>query len=142
MRERDDPIPEGEDLYRRIRADQVHGGMVQRGAVDLPATSVNRAKFSRPNDVLRADRPEFTGIATLRGERLPERDTSPNGSVYEVYCRDHPVEGNDAHALVLVGRLEDNRNLKGHKPSNKSLRDRLHEAIARSMRILIAPRAL
>ncbi len=142
MRELDEPIPPLEDLFRRVSADQVSCGIVQSNAVRLPAVSVNRSKYADGRSVLTRESSQFNGVAALRGERLLETHPSPNGIMYEVYCLDDPLEHNVAHANVLVGRVDDKRQRQGHKPSSKAFCEVLKTAIARSMHILIAPRAL
>lgn len=139
MRRPDESIPPHEDLYRRISGDQVVCGVVQANAVRLPASSVNRGKYAEPRSVLRADRPQDSGIAILRGEWLPKAHFTPAGISYEVYCVDDPHEDNIAHANVLVGRTKDARTRRGHEPSNRAFCETLKVAIARSMRILLTP---
>lgn len=140
MRSLDEPIPEEEDLFRRIRADHVSGEIVLRTAVDLPRTSVNRSKYSNPRDALRASRPDFTGVASIRCGDLPPAWQSPSGDVpYEAYATDDPLADNEAHANLVLGRVTDGRRREGHKPASKAFRDKIAGDMARAMQIRVPP---
>jgi hypothetical protein len=141
VRPRDEHIAPEEDLYRRIRFTDVLDGMSLLSVVDSPQTSVNRSSYSGPRSVLTPARPEYTGVAVVRGADLPSGPLpSPGGVKYEVFTSDDPIPENSAHANIVVGRITDQRNPKGHKPDKKEFRDHIRGLIARGMRIEIAPK--
>lgn len=134
----DEPIPPSEELYRSISPlDATDGEAVLESAVDLPATSVNRSKYSRPEDVLTAMRPNDTGVAMVRVRDLPAPMTSPSGQTWEFVADDDPTTINNAHAEIRVKRR--GQSYEGMKPSSKVFKGELRKELASRMRIIMRP---
>lgn len=100
----DEQIPPDEPLYRSISAADVIGIDVLSSAVDLPRCSFNRGKYSAPEDVLVARRPDDNGIVAITGNELPSPVPRATGDPYEFFTADDPNPSedpdNDAHCEV------------------------------------------
>lgn len=134
----DDTLPPSELLYRSISPKEwIDGDAVLDAAIDLPATSFNRSSYSRPEDVLIAERPDDTGIAELRVGDLPPPMMAPGGEMWEYLAADDPTDKNPAHAEVRVKTVGQPYQMK--KPGSKAFKRLLREALAGRMRVIQRP---
>lgn len=137
MRDRDEPIPTNEKLYRWISVGDVNGKEVLPHAIDLARTSVNRDKYW--DDPVGS--PPFTeeknGLATICEDHFPT-DLSLNDVEYEFFTVDWPENDNDAHAEIRSGRKPTKDRPQGDRPDGKkpgspsaklTLRTKLAEAM-------------
>jgi hypothetical protein len=130
-------IPLEEPLYRRISCDDVIGDAVQPCAVELPASSFNRARYSEPDAVLDSNCPWDNGVVQITGGSLPGPfNRTAIACVYEYFVADDPVVGNDAHCEVRM-RRQGYAYTKNHKV--KEVDAAAKEALARKMRVIKAP---
>jgi hypothetical protein len=131
LRPLDEPIPPEEDLYRSVADGEFDGDALDPTSIDLPASSVSRAKYvARPEDALKGD---DTGIAVTTLGRLPSQKRSPGSVVHEIEVADDPIEGNDPHAEIRVrrqGRSYDPR----YRIESKPFKLELRSAIAASFK--------
>ena len=142
MRSVDPCFAKSEALYRRISIDQVDGDRILASAVEMPACSFDRSKYStRPESVIDRAKPEFNGIAKLMVGDMPAPvsvfgvpDKGPPAS-YEFYPEDLPEPDNEAHSEVRI-------RISG-KPFRKRVNDRVAvaacEALAAPMRVHTPP---
>jgi len=118
MRDRDEPIPSSETLYRWISVGDVNGDEVLPHAIDLARTSVNRDKYWDDP----AGSPPFTkeknGLATTCEDRFPT-DVVLNEVGYEFFTFDLPENDNDAHAEIRSGRKPTKDRPGGDRPDGK-----------------------
>lgn len=135
-RSADASIPGDEALYRSVAAEDVFDHGVLATAVEMPACSFNRSKFSRPEDVL-LPRPSDTGIVEITPSELPGQIPRDAGEPYLFLVADDPVEANEAHCEVRICRkgFEYSRN---HKPK-KDVLMKAREELAKRLRIYRAP---
>ena len=144
MRQREDPIPGNERLFRSVALRHVDNDRVLDSAVEAPATSFNREKYSQPEDVLSSHRPDDNGIVVMLAGALPEplSPTEPGGNVYEFSVADDPNPPedpeNDAHAEVRLARRGIAYDAR-HRPG-KSARQKARLALANKLRVLRAPK--
>jgi hypothetical protein len=95
------PDPEfeaSERLFRRIHPDHFVGGVVTDAFLPFPSFSVNREKYSHPEDVLR-EHPHF-GIAAFAVGDIPKTLQADSGQVYEFGVEHLPLPDNYAHSEV------------------------------------------
>lgn len=142
-RERDEPIPPEEPLFRAIAFDHVVAGAVLKAAIDPDGTSVDRSKYrSAPESKAAhaARHPSLTGVAETAGLRLP----SPTEGDFGCFLHDDPNpprdSPNDAHAEIRTRKLA-HTSPKNKKPTDPLELDKLRAAIAKTMTIVIAPTA-
>lgn len=130
----DEPIPDDETLYRSVAKDDVdeHLGVLPT-AVEMPACSFNRSKYSTAADVFSPSRPAENGILELTPRELPPPIPRAEATPYEFFAEDDPIESNEAHCEVRIRRVGHPYNPK-HKPS-PDIRLKAREALARRMRI-------
>ncbi len=134
-----DPIvPDDEALYRSVAKEHVVEGIgVLAAAVEMPACSFNRSKYSRDIDVVVPSRPSENGILEITPRELPPPVPRADALPYEFFAADDPIEPNDAHCEVRLRRSSTAYN-KGHKP-NPAIKAKACEELARRMRIRRAP---
>jgi len=143
MRERDEPIPSHETLYRWISVGDVNGLEVLPHAIDLARTSVNRDKYW--SDPLNSPPmcAELNGLATTREELFP-LDLLFNEILYEFFTMDWPENDNDAHAEIRSGRRASadrphGDRPDGFKPGSKAAKEQLRVALAVTMTVMKRP---
>lgn len=134
----DDEIPPDEPLYRSISAADVIGNDVLSPAVDLPRCSFNRGKYSAPEDVFVAQRPDDNGIVAIAGNGLPGPVPRATGAPYEFFTADDPNPDNDAHCEVRI-RPQGKAFSKNHKV-NKEVCAIARDALARRLHIIKVPK--
>jgi hypothetical protein len=137
----DSAIPHDEALYRSVAKHDVDDKLVVLAtAVEVPACSFNRSKYSAPEQVFVPSRPRDNGILVITPAELPPAIQRTEGAPYEFFAADDPCPRedptNEAHCEVRVRRqgFEYTKNLK-----LKALALKAREALARRIRILRAP---
>jgi len=93
------PDPEfeaSERLFRRLHPDHFVSGVVTDAFLPFPSFSVNREKYSHPEDVLR-EHPHY-GIAAFAVGDIPEKLDAEPGQVFRFGVEHVPLAGNYAHS--------------------------------------------
>lgn len=128
-----------ERLYRRVKPDQIHEGIVLAAAVDdiqeqHPSCSFNRGKYSDPRDVLLDTHPQYNRIAFLIAGNLPEPQPHPIDPkiIYDFRLEHLPEENNYSHSEVQVTK----QGTPATRLKSPELRRHLREALAEKMSIL------
>jgi hypothetical protein len=136
-RSADPTIPAEEALYRSVAKEHVGEHGVLAAAVDAPACSFNRSRYSAPDDVITASRPTENGILEITPGELPPPLPRADATPYEFYAADDPclVNGreNEAHCEVRIKRTG-TEYAANHKPP-KDIKLKAREALARKLRI-------
>lgn len=131
-------VPEDELLYRSVAKDHVAEGIgVLPIAVEMPACSFNRSKYSKPEDVVVPSRPSENGILEITPRELPAPVPRADAAPYEFFAADDPIDVNDAHCEVRLRRTGTEYS-RGHKP-NAAIKAKACEALARRLRVKRAP---
>jgi hypothetical protein len=130
------PVPDpefeaSERLFRRIHPVFYVEGSLSEGFIPFPAFSVNREKYSSPEDVI-AESPHF-GIASFRVVDIPERLVVDSSRGYEFGVEHVPETGNYAHSEVRSY----SDGVMAEPP--KSVRKRFRDLLRRRITILRAP---
>lgn len=103
MLRRDRPVDDNfdleEELYYRCQARHVDGQRLLPEAIRFPNFSVNRSKYSEPEDVLIPSYQDW-GIATFRVRDLPEPESTDEKTEYEWRVVHDPLEDNYAHSEI------------------------------------------
>jgi hypothetical protein len=138
----DATIPDDEALYRSVAKDHVDDRLVVlASAVEVPACSFNRSRYSEPADVLVPSRPRDNGILVITPRELPPPVPRAEAAPYEFFAADDPCpredSENEAHCEVRVRRQGGTftKNLK----LKKDIELKAREALARRLRILRDP---
>lgn len=109
-------------------------------SINLPGCSFNRAKYSKPEDVLNLElRPEFTGIAALKTGDVPKGSVKDGDRSIEYFFVNHaPEKDNWAHAEVRVKKAgaEYNKNLRINDPE---VALRIKQSLAETLKVLKEP---
>lgn len=95
------PDPEFEDserLFRRIHPEHFMEGVLADAFLPFPSFSVNREKYSQPEDVIR-DHPTFGIAAFAVGDIPPELEGEP-GQAFRFGVEHAPLPDNYAHSEV------------------------------------------
>jgi len=95
------PDPEfeaSERLFRRLHPDHFVGGVITDAFLPFPSFSVNREKYSHPQEVLR-EHPRY-GIAAFAVGDIPERLDADPGQIYRFGVEHVPLPDNYAHSEV------------------------------------------
>jgi len=92
-------------LYNRCLSDHIRGNSLLPSAIKFPDWSVNRSKYSDPEDVLF---PKFFdwGIAQFTVGDVPDSLTSPGEIIYNFKVDHDPVEDNYAHSEIRTYKEE------------------------------------
>ena len=133
MFRRNRPIDENfdleEELYYRCQAQHVDEQRLLPGAIRFPNFSVNRSKYSEPEDVLIPSYQDW-GIATFRVGNLPEPELTDDTTEYEWRVVHDPLEDNYAHSEVRTFKNSVySENLKVPSTIKKKFRQILSERI-------------
>jgi hypothetical protein len=136
-RTRDNEIPSDEALYRSVAKDEVdeHGALA--AAVEMPACSFNRSKYSEPEEVIVASRPTQNGILEITPAELPPPVPRTSGEPYEFFAADDPIAANQAHCEVRIRRTGIEYKAS-HKP-NKEIVMKARAELAKRMRVHRVP---
>jgi hypothetical protein len=130
-------IPGNEALYRSVAKDDVddHGALAT--AVEMPACSFNRGRYSKPEDVIVSSRPKENGILEITPSELPPPVPRASGEPYEFFAADDPIDTNEAHCEVRIRRTSTEYK-SNHKP-NKDILMKARAELAKRMRVHRAP---
>ena len=120
-----------ERLFRRIHPSHLIDGLVAEAFLPFPAFSVNREKYSRPEEVLQGH--SSFGIAAFRVVDIPERLQDPNGTTYWFGVEHRPEPDNYSHSEVHSYLEGESR-----EPS-KTVRKQFRELLRRRIVILQEP---
>jgi hypothetical protein len=125
-----------ESLYWRCPESKIENGHVALDGMRFPDISVNRGRYSEPEDVLIPDCLDFR-IATFMVQDIPSPLISESQQQHRFEFRpEHdPCECNYAHSEIRTYK-QDVRQLKGKLPENIKLRFRL--LLSRKTRVLPA----
>jgi hypothetical protein len=138
----DETIPVDEALYRSVSIDDVFGDEVLPQAVDLPRCSFNRSAYSNPDGVLTPKRPRDNGVVAVTTRELPDPVPRETAAPYVFFVADDPNPSeepeNDAHCEVRMRPM--NREFSKNHKVNKEVLAKAKEALARKLRIVLAPR--
>ena len=88
-----------EKLYRRCQGDHIVGDRVLPQAFRAPDFSVNRGKYSQPEDVLMPSY-ERWGVVSFQVKDVPARILSAGGAKFEFGIVHDPEEDNYSHSEV------------------------------------------
>ena len=144
MRDRDEPIPAEERLYRWLKTDDVNGLEVLPHVVDLEGTSVDREKYlPKGTPPHQPGHPDRNGLAVTSVARLPSALRS-NDIDYEFFAVDWPEDVNEAHAEVRPGRTPNDERPNGDrpdgfKPKSSATKLALRSALASAMTVTRPP---
>lgn len=97
----DDPhFADDEDLYRRLKPDDIEGVCVAIEAIELPDMSVNRQKYSAPHHLLLDEEFESWAVFAFKVCDIP-LDFIEKGTTQYSFCPVHrPLRRNYAHSEV------------------------------------------
>jgi hypothetical protein len=125
----------GEHLYRRLRALDVDpDGRIEPTSLESPDFSVNRSKYSEPEDVILPH--PSCGIASFTVVDVPEPFRSAENIEYLFSLEHDPLEDNYAHSEI---RSYKNRQRLAPRKPPKSVRTRFRLALASRMEVLRSP---
>jgi hypothetical protein len=136
-RGREPTIPADEALYRSVAKDHVDEHGVLAAAVEMPACSFNRSKYSNAEDVIVSSRPKENGVLEITPGELPPPVPRASGEPYEFFATDDPLDGNAAHCEVRIRRAGI-AYTANHKP-NRDVLMKARAELAKRMRVHRAP---
>ena len=135
-------------LFRRLRKDQLVGDQIAASAMSFPkqATgskpSVNRSRFSRPQDALWTETEylEKMGVFSFPVGCLgPELVCPDTGNRYECFARHVPLDKNYAHSEVWADTVP--RSAEGYSYPSSKVRLEIRARIQKNQQIHIFPKA-
>ncbi|MTJ22697.1 hypothetical protein FJR06_15770 [Dolichospermum sp. UHCC 0352] len=118
---------ENEKLYNRCQKEHINGERLLPTGIKFPDWSVNREKYSDPEDVLV---PNFFdwGIAQFKVSDVPEQIESPGNIKYDFRVEHDPTEDNYAHSEVRTYKDGNHsKKLEVNKTVKKLFRQMLSE---------------
>ncbi len=95
----DPDFADDELLYNRCRAVHVAEQRLLPEGIKFPDWSVNRSKYSEPDDVLLPSYSDW-GIVEFKVDSVPKKLISPGEVVFEFKVEHDPVEDNYSHSEV------------------------------------------
>lgn len=121
-RPRDEPILEGESLFRAVPEAHVTGRVILPEAIDMPRCSFDREKYGSSAGVLKPQFPESNRIAVLVSGDHPRGELTADGASvsYILDIVDDPLDDNDAHCEVRARRSTDPAWTNSHKMGRTS----------------------
>lgn len=122
-----------ERLFRRIHPDHLEGGQVLSAAIPFPDFSVNREKYSIPEDVL-LDHTGF-GILAFQVRDVPPRLDGADDREFTFKVEHVPEEENYAHSEVRT--YCDGERTSAKPP--KALRAEFRLRLCAAGRVLVRP---
>lgn len=140
-------VPEfqpGELLYRRYRRQDVTNGVIQDAALKFPkkdentGQSVNRSRFSKPQDTLWNDKERLDGLGVFQfpASCLPKEATCPaTGRRFAFWPKHVPIQNNYAHSEIWSDQLP--RNDAGYVLPTKLVCKQLRATIQKNSQIVI-----
>lgn len=116
-RPEDQVFEQDELLYRRYVQEHWHDNFLVQAHFNFPETSVNREKYSQPEDALFSANRHFDGWGVLEFavRSIPAQLEDDQGVRYACFPRHVPLEENYSHSEIWCEREND----RGHpaKPS-------------------------
>jgi len=98
----DDTFEAEEQLYRACRREHVVETRLLPAAISFRDWSLNRGKYSEPEDVLIGR--EGFGIAKFKVGDVPTSLCSATGNIFDFRVEHAPEEDNYSHSRIIVGR--------------------------------------
>jgi hypothetical protein len=124
-----------EDLYYRCQSQHVAESRLLPTALRFPDFSVNRAKYSLPEDVLIPDYQTW-GIAAFKVEDIPSGRTSDINTTYTWQVVHDPNEDNYAHSEV---RTYKNKYYAKNLDVSKIIKKEFRQIVSDRARIIKQP---
>jgi hypothetical protein len=131
----DQDFDESELLYKRCLAEHIEEERLLATAISFPDWSVNRAKYSEPEDVLIPDYLDW-GIAAFEVGNVPKSLISPGNVKYDFRVEHDPVEDNYSHSEVRT--YKDEHHDKKLDP-NKTVKKRFRQILSEKTVIIRQP---
>ena len=133
----------GELLYRRYKKEHYQEKRLLPAAFQFPKQSVNRQKFSNPEDVLHVDccngkRFEGWGVLEISSADMPTPLESPDGKLFHFIPEHEPLVCCYAHSVIRVKSGESNTFVDA--PSTK-VKETFRVQLALKMKVRIAATA-
>jgi hypothetical protein len=106
MYRRDRPVvpvfDPNEQLYLRYRREHWVDGQLLPAGLRFPKTSVNRSRFSEPEDALFSEVGKYNGLGVVRFgvSEIPPRIAQPQGPAYVFFVAHAPLEENYSHSEI------------------------------------------
>lgn len=119
----DPAFGDSERLFRRIHPDHLLDGFLADAFLPFPSFSVNREKYSRPEDVI-CDHPAF-GIAAFAVGDIPPELENESSQTFQFGVEHAPLPDNYAHSEVHS--YLDGRKAKPSRIVRKRFRDLLRQ---------------
>lgn len=120
---------DNENLYNRFKKEFLTEGKFLPTGIKFPDWSVNREKYSEPEDVLFPDFLEW-GIAQFKVSDVPDTLTSAGDNKFDFKVEHAPVEENYSHSEVRSYKNEQhNRKIDVNKLVKKRFRQIISEKI-------------
>jgi hypothetical protein len=99
------PVPDfdpGELLYLRYKCEHWVDGQLDPAGLHLPRTSVNRSRFSEPEDALFSEAGKYNGLGVVRFwvSEIPPRIEQQHGPAYVFFMTHVPDEENYSHSEI------------------------------------------
>jgi hypothetical protein len=105
-RPEDQGFGDGELLYRRYRREDLVDGKIVDASFRFPRLSVNRSKYSEPEDALFSEDGSFDGLGVLevRVDVISIRLLDDSGAAFVFYPWHVPLDRNYSHSEVWCDR--------------------------------------
>lgn len=97
-----------EPLFLRYGVDDFVNGQLVAAALHFPRQSVNRGRFSEPEDVLYHDEGKYDGLGAVEFgvADIPATITGDQGSTYRFFMHHEPLDDNYGHSEIWSARPE------------------------------------
>jgi hypothetical protein len=107
-RAEDQVFDQHELLYRRYMSDHLHDNKIIDASFGFPGTSVNRSKYSQPEDALLSDGGQFDGCGVLEFavKSIPALLVDGVGVRFVCFPRHVPLDDNYSHSEIWCEREE------------------------------------
>jgi hypothetical protein len=104
----DQVFSQDELLYRRCISDHLHDNRIVDASFNFPGTSVNRSKYSQPEDALLSDDGQFAGCGVLEFavESIPAQIEDGEGVRFVCFPKHVPQDDNYSHSEIWCEREE------------------------------------
>jgi hypothetical protein len=133
----DQVFGDAENLYRRYSKEHWVGDTFVSAGFKFPRPSVNREKYSQPEDVVYSDDGKFTGWGVLefRVENIPQRLVDGAGRPYLFFPWHTPEEDNYAHSEIWC---ESESQRGQHADPSSQTKKRFRTILSQHVRVRIA----
>jgi hypothetical protein len=123
-----DPCFDGDELlYNRCLLEHINGEQLLPTGIRFPDWSVNRAKYSEPEDVLVPDFQDW-GIAQFEVRNIPKSLISPGSVKFDFKVEHDPLNDNYSHSEVRTYKNgQHSKDLDVNKTVKKEFRQLLSE---------------